>query len=223
MIQKFSPANEKQRDFLNSTRKYLMLSGAVAAGKSLIGCYKGFMMNIKYPGNRGLICRKEARSLPGSTIHTLLTQVIPSDWIVSYNRMRGELVHKTMTPGVHSTIIFSGLDKKADQSYPTKIGSTEYGWIFFDEGIEGNEGDWMMLSTRLRYKIPHLSDEENSQIHRQLFTATNPDSPYHWLHKFFFESKDDDREVFLTTPYDNPFLPEGYLKALEGSLTGIAR
>ena len=222
-MNKFKPANEKQKMFLESTQKYIMLSGAVAAGKSLIGCYKGFMLNMMYPGNRGLICRKEARSLPGSTIQTLFGQVIPRELIVSYNQMKGELIHRTPMKGVFSTIIFSGLDKKADQSYPTKIGSTEYGWIFADEGIELDEGDWMMLSTRLRYKIPRLSDEQNSTVPRQMFTATNPDSPYHWLHKFFFQSKSDDRKVFLTTPYDNPYLPKDYLKALEGSLTGIAR
>lgn len=219
----FSSANEKQERFLYSLKKYLMMSGAVAAGKSLLGCHKGFMLNMKYPGNRGLICRKEARSLPGSTIHTLLEQVIPSEWIVSYNQMKGELIHRTPNPNVNSTIMFSGLDKKADQTYPTKIGSTEYGWIFVDEGVELDEGDWMMLSTRLRYKIPRYTEEQNSMIPRQMFTATNPGSPYHWLHKFFIEKKNDDRDVIYTTPYDNPFLPKGYLNVLESSLTGVSR
>jgi len=219
----FNPANEKQRRFLFSLKKYLMLSGAVAAGKSLLGCHKGFMLNMKYPGNRGLICRKEARSLPGSTIHTLLEQVIPSEWILNYNQMKGELIHKTPNPKINSTIMFSGLDKKADQTYPTKIGSTEYGWIFVDEGVELIEGDWMMLSTRLRYKIPTYSEEQNNLIPRQMFTATNPGSPYHWLHKFFIENQDKDREVIYTNPYENPFLPKGYLKVLENSLTGTTR
>lgn len=223
IIRNFKPANDKQRRFLYSTKQYLMLSGAVAAGKSLMGCYKGFMLNMKYPGNKGLICRKEARSLSGSTIQTLLQQVIPPELIVDYNQSRGILIHRTPDPEINSTIVFSGLDKKADQSYPTKVGSTEYGWIFADEGIEFNEGDWHMLSTRLRYKLTHLSDKENSKIPRQMFTATNPDSPYHWLYQFFFDNQHDDREVFLTTPYDNPYLPEDYLKKLEGSLSGISR
>lgn len=219
----FNPANEKQDRFLFSLNKYLMLSGAVAAGKSLLGCHKGFMLNMKYPGNRGLICRKEARSLPGSTVHTLLEQVIPAEWIINFNQMKGELIHKTPNPEVNSTIMFSGLDKKADQTYPTKIGSTEYGWIFVDEGIELDEGDWMMLATRLRYKIPRLSDEQNSRIPRQLFTATNPGSPYHWLYKFFIETKKEDREVIFTNPYENPYLPKGYINMLEESLTGVSR
>jgi len=219
----FNAANEQQARFLYSQKRYLMLSGAVAAGKSLIGCYKGFLLNYNYPGNRGLICRKESVSLKGSTVKTLLEQVVPPEIIVSYNQMVGELWHKTRIPGKNSCIVFSGLDKKVGQSYPTKIGSTEFGWIFVDEGVELDEGDWMMLSTRLRYKLLGYSDEQNSRIPRQMFTATNPDTPHHWLYKFFFGKKHEGREVFLTTPYDNPYLPAEYLKALEESITGIAR
>lgn len=218
----FKPVNDKQKRFLESTKKYLMLSGAVAAGKSFIGCLKGLMLNLQYPGNRGLICRKEARSLTHSTIKTLLA-MLPEDMIIEYNQQKGEIVHATGVPGVYSSIVFSGLDKKADQSYPTKIGSTEYGWIFIDEGTEVEEGDWNMLSTRLRFRIPRYSKESNDLIPRPMFTATNPDGPNHFLYKFFFESDHDDREVFLTTPYDNPTLPPDYLSSLEDSLTGVAR
>lgn len=219
----FVPANTKQRDFMNSMKTYLMLSGAVAAGKSFLGCHKGFMLNMLYPGNRGLICRKEASSLRNSTMKTLFDSVIPPSLIVSFNQMTGVLVHRTPILGVNSEIIFSGLDKGSDQQYPTKIGSTEYGWIFLDEGVETEEGDWQMLSTRLRYKIPRLSDEQNGLIPRQIFTATNPDAPEHYLHKFFFLNDHKDREVFLTTPYDNPFLPPEYIEKLEATLTGINR
>lgn len=219
----FKPANTKQKRFLYSLKRYSMLSGAVGAGKSLLGCYKGFMLNLLYPGNRGLICRKEARSLHGSTIKTLLEKVIPEELVVHYNAQKGELIHKTTNPKINSSIVFSGLDKKADQTYPTKIGSTEYGWIFIDEGIELDEGDWNMLMTRLRYNIPNLSDKQNSMIPRQMWTATNPDGPLHFLFKFFFVDQSPDRDVIMTTPYDNPYLPEEYIKSLENTLTGIAR
>jgi PBSX family phage terminase large subunit len=200
-----------------------MLSGAVAAGKSFLGCWKGFLLNLKYPGNRGLICRKEASSLKGSTIKTLLEKVIPPSMIIGYNRQEGVLTHKTGIPGINSSIVFCGLDKRADQTYPTKIGSTEYGWIFVDEGTELQAGDWQMLMTRIRYSIPTFKKEQNDIIPKQLFTATNPDGPHHFLYKFFFESKDKDREVILTTPYDNPYLPKDYIKSLEQSLTGITK
>ena len=219
----FKPANEKQREFLYSKKRYVLLSGAVAAGKSLLGLQKGVMLNMFYPGNRGLVCRKESVSLKQSTLRTLFEQVMPVEWIVNYNKQEGVLIHRTPIDGVYSTIVFGGLDKRADQTYPTKIGSTEYGWIFVDEGTEIDLGDWSMLSTRLRYKIPRYSDERNNNLPRQIFTATNPDSPNHWMYKFFFIDRDDNRQAVLTTPYDNPYLSEEYLKSLERSLVGVTK
>ena len=233
----FNPANAKQKLFMESTAKFMLLSGAVGAGKSLIGCWKGFMLNIIYPGNRGLICRKEMTSLKASTMITLLEQVIPPEFIVSFDRMEGVLKHKTGIPGIHSTIVFSGLDKKADQTYPTKIGSTEYGWIFADETTELTEDDFQVLSTRLRYKIK-LDDFDKIKKHkdlkieyeayadkmvRQIFGATNPDSPHHYLYKFFYLDQKDNRLLIQTTPYDNPYLSADYLRDLEDTLTGIKR
>jgi PBSX family phage terminase large subunit len=222
-IVNFSPANDKQRRFLYSTKTHLLLSGAVAAGKSLCGCWKGFMINMKYPGARGLICRKEGTSLPGSTLRTLFEQVIPPELIVSHNQQKGIIVHRTPDNKINSTIVYSGLDKRADQSYPTKVGSTEYTWVFGDEITEFQEGDYQMLSTRIRYKLPHLNQKQNDMIPRQIFGATNPDAPTHFLYKFFFGNKSDDREVILTTPYDNPHLPKEYMDKLEGALSGVTR
>lgn len=219
----FETASNKQKLFLESKKRYCLLSGSVRAGKTFAGCLKGFLLNLMYPGNRGLICRKEARSIPESTLRTLLERIIPPEMIVQHNLHAGFIVHRTLTEGVNSTIVYSGLDKGADQSYPTKIGSTAYGWIFFDETIEGDEGDWLMLSTRLEYKIPQLSHEENKLVIRQLFGATNPDVPSHWLYKFFFESDSPDREVFFTTLYENKFLDQEYIKGIEATLTGITK
>jgi len=234
----FCPINDKQKAFFESTKRFLLLSGAVGAGKSYIGCWNGVKLNLLYPGNRGLICRKEGVSLKYSTVVTLLEKVIPKEMIVSYNKSEGVLTHKTPVPGVYSTICFSGLDKSADSSYPTKIGSTEYGWIFADETIEFSEEDWEVLSSRLRYKISYTNyllikkghrgkyptyHEYCNKMIRQMFGATNPDSPKHYLYKLFFENKSDDYEVFLTTPYDNPTLDKDYMRSLETSLKGIRR
>lgn len=221
---RLSPINEKQKRFLESKANYLLYSGAVGAGKSYIGCVKGLLLNLRYPGNVGLICRKEASTLNNSTLRTLFEQVLPPELIVYRNDQKGLVRHRTGTPGVYSTIIWSGLDKTATQEYPTKIGSTEFGWIFLDEGVEADEGDWQMLGTRLRHKIPTLSQKANARAPRQLFTATNPDTPFHHLHSFFIEHQDhENRETIFTTPYENPYLPEDYIKSLENNLTGVFR
>jgi len=225
----FTPASKQQDDFIKSTKRFILFSGAVAAGKSFCGCMKGFLMGYMYPGNRGLICRKEASTIKGSTLQTLLS-IIPEELIISFNKSDGVLIHKTRIPGITSTIQFSGLDKKANGEYPTKIGSTEYGWIFVDEITEIDKGDFDMLGTRLRWKIDFLTEEQNDLIPRQMFGATNPDGPHHHLYKFFFvdpelnPSLKKERDVFLGTPYDNrKNLPKGYIEGLEENLTGLFR
>jgi phage terminase large subunit len=233
----FAPANEKQRQFIESTHKFVLNSGAVSTGKSYLGCWKGFMLSLLYPGNRGLICRKELSSLKASTLVTLLEKVIPPEMIRSFDKQEMVLKLYTNVPSVYSTIVFSGLDKGADQQYPTKIGSTEYGWIFVDEASELSEDDWQMLATRLRYRLAETAfgrfrsyigfhdkyAEFHAKMVRQLFAATNPEGPNHHLYKFFFENKADDRLLIQTTPYDNPYNPPEYLKLLEDTLTGIRR
>lgn len=225
----FNPANQKQEDFVSSIKRQLLYSGAVGAGKSFAGCIKGFMLGFMYPGNRGLICRKENSTLTGSTLITL-RKLIPPSMIVYENKKEGVIKHKTRIPGLTSDIIYGGLDRSATGSYPTKIGSTEFGWIFFDECTEGDKGDWDMLGTRLRWQIPYLTKEQNDRIPRQLFGATNPDGPYHHLHKTFFEDPiknpkfKKNRDVFMTTPYENrQNLPTGYIEAMEESLEGLTR
>ena len=222
----FKPINNKQDEFIYSLLQELLLSGAVGAGKSFMGSWKGLMLNLKYPGNRGFICRKENTSIPESTLHTLLTQVLPREWIISHNKTTGKIVHATPLKGVYSTIIYGGLDKKAGQDYPTKIGSTQFGWVFADETIELEKGDWDMLSTRLRYQIPRYTKNQNDRIPRQIFGATNPGPPTHWLYKKFFQCTPEERKqrgVWMVTPYENPYLPANYIKHLEMTLKGVNR
>lgn len=266
-VLRIRPANRKQEAFLHSTTRYSLLSGAVRAGKSYIGCARIISKGVKYGGSRSLICRKSNNSLPESTAKTFF-DLIPSNLIVYRNDNKGLVRIKTEFDGVYTEITFSGLDKGAEQEYPTKIGSREYGDIFFDETSEGEKGDWEMLVTRLNYMPPLARDPENWRNYveewahermilraggeehvvdmlrehykdyvNQMFGATNPESNHHFLYKFFFKCRRDDfssdeeyesaraeREVWLTTPYDNrKNLPEGYIETLERTLTGVQK
>lgn len=235
----FYPANTKQKKFMESDKRFILLSGSVGSGKSLPICQKIFMFGLIYPGNRILLCRKESTSLKASTLVTLLEQVIPSEMIVSYDKVEGIIKFRTQVPGITSSIVLSGLDKKADNNYPTKIGSTEYGAIAVDEISELSEEDFQALSSRLRYKIPRKTflickragfypewltyEMFDEQMVRQMFGATNPEGPTHFLYRMFFEEKDEDREVICSSVYENPYADKKYIKALESTLTGLRR
>lgn len=200
-----------QLDFMKSMKDRVLLSGAVGAGKTLALCSKGFWLGVRFPGNRGALVRKSGSSLKASTLKTLLVgnervdPVIPEDWVVEHNKNEKKIVHKTRKAGEYSEIIYTGVDKGSKDSYPKKLGSTEFGWIGVDEAIEIDKQDWEWLETRLRYPVPV----------NQIFGATNPSGPEHWLYDMFIRNKSRTSQLITATPYDNPFLDQSYIDRLE--------
>ena len=206
-----------------------MYDGAFGAGKSFILCEKGLYLALKYPGNPGFIFRKVFQSLVYTTMRTFFDKVCPPEYIYSYNK-NDHIV--TLVNG--STITFLGLDKTGGigiaLDMPTKVGSLEAGWIGVDEGRELTEDDWIMLLGRLRSdRVPF----------HQIFTATNPDSPSHWLYqRFYIEpsslpdydkvvlpgsvtgrstsslSPSLSRQAVKSSTLDNVFLPEAYRQSM---------
>jgi len=193
----FNPINTTQQNFLNSKVERVLYSGAFGAGKTIALCSKALKLSLDYPGNYGLLCRKVRATLGQTTIKTLLELVCPGELISDYNKTEGLV---TLTNG--SQILCTGLDD------PLKLGSLNLGWCGIDEAIETTEDDWKMLEGRLR--LP-------SVLH-QIFAATNPGPPSHYLHKMFFQDKRG--EVFQASALDNPELPEDYkqrLREFEGT------
>ncbi len=171
------------------------------AGKALIPthntialCAKGLMLSQNHPGNFGYICRKTRASIKLSTLETFLRRVCPRELIVDYNKAD---LFITLTNG--SQILFGGLDD------PLKLGSLGaggIGWVGIDEAIETVEDDWQMLEGRLRQPgVPH-----------QIFAATNPGPPTHYLYRMFF--RENRGEVYQASSFDNPLLPEDYRQRL---------
>lgn len=233
----FTPT-DKQEQFIKATDKQVLLSGGFGAGKSRVGCEKGYWLNMQYAGNRGLIVRKHFSDVKASTVkQTLLEEVIPESHIVDHNWTDHAIKHKTGTTDptgeeVLSEIHYHGLDSGRSTSsddLPRKIGSMAYGWIFVDEGTELSKGEWIQLLGRLRY-----SGKEQGGMHypipfRQIFTATNPDSPTHWMYKLFYEDDEDDESeldqgsTFMVemSAEDNPFLEDDYVQTMKEQYSGF--
>lgn len=199
----FSPINEAQRGFMETGAPRSMFSGAFGAGKTLALCTKALKLSLDYPGNFGLLCRKTRSSMTHTTMKTWWDKVCPGELVVDYNKTEGLVKFHN-----GSGIIFGGLDD------PLKLGSLELGWVGIDEAIETTEDDWRMLEGRLR--LPGV-------LH-QIFAATNPGPPAHYLHKLFFEARAEGRaegsEVYQAGTLENPELPEDYKDRLK-SYTGV--
>lgn len=229
----FRPNPGAQADFFQSQTRQLLYSGAFGAGKSRGGNEKGYFLNLRYPGNRGLIVRKSLVDVKASTIEqSLLEDVIPDSHIVDHNKGECHITHHTGVTDptgepVLSEIHYYGLtsgEKRSSDDLPRKIGSTEYGWIFVDEGTELTQGDWNQLVGRLRYN----QHEQNGYVYpipvQQIFTATNPDSPAHWMHDYFGldGSTPPGREWYKANLHDNQGnVPDEYVRDLENSLSGM--
>jgi len=188
-----------QRQFMESQTLELLYDGAFGAGKSRVGCEKGYFLSTKYPGNRGLIVRKKFTDLRDTTKVTWDRYVCPPEHVQSYNKQEHLL---TLING--SEVMFHGLDQ------PTKVGSLEVGWIFVDEVIEFTEDDWMMLLGRLRHpSVPF----------HQIFAATNPADPNHWVYRRFYHDEDLQAKGYTSTFSSNtllnPFTPKTYRDSLD--------
>jgi len=196
----------KQKTFMESTAEEVLYSGAFGAGKSRIGCEKGLFLSLKYPGNTGAIIRKTFSHLRITTMETFLNDVCPESYIDKFDKDTWTITLKN-----GSRIRFLGLDQKFGTA--SKVGSLEVGWIFVDEAVEIEENDWEMLQGRLRLSsVPFY----------QIFAATNPGPPTHWLYKRFFLDGNPDRIKLESNTLENTFLPEAYTKRLE-KFTGTYR
>lgn len=187
----YKAINKTQDDFVESKSPRVVFSGAFGAGKSVALCTKGLKLSLDYPKNFGLICRKVRATLNQTTLKTFLDLVCPRELIADYNKSEGLI---TLTNG--SQILFGGLDD------PLKLGSLNLGWCGIDEAIETGEDEWKMLEGRLR--LPGV-------LH-QIFAATNPGPPSHYLYMMFFEAKRG--EVYQASSLENPELPEDYRERL---------
>lgn len=224
---KFTPLPKQER-FIKSPEKMVMLSGGFGTGKSRAGCEKGYFLNMKYPGNRGLIVRKHFSDVKASTIQQTLTEeVIPESHIVEHNKTDHIIRHKTgledpTEEPVLSEIHYHGLDSGRNTSsddLPRKIGSMAYGWIFVDEGSELSQGEWTQLQGRLRYDGKDQGGMNYNVPFRQIFTATNPDAPTHWMYDLFYNQEQG--EVIEMSVDDNKYLAQDYVENMREQFDGV--
>ena len=90
-----------------------------------------------------------------------------------------------------------------------KIRGSEIAYCAIDEATDINEEVFEMLKSRL--SLPWSCCD----------ITTNPSNPNHWF-KAFLDSVEKGVDIYLQeyTIYDNPFLPEDYVKALEAEYRG---
>lgn len=186
---------EKQSKFHLSPMKYRLYIGAWRAGKSFAGCMEAIKQCMLYPGNVGLIGRKDFTDLRDTTLKTFLG-ICPYEIIKSYNKTEHHLVFKN-----DSEIYFRELKERSG------LGSLELGWFYIDEAEEVGEDVYLYLKGRL----------SSPKTKRQCgWLTSNPPNEDHWLYRHFQLKETQDSELIHASTYENRSnLPEGYIEGLE--------
>ncbi len=194
---------------------------------------KVYMLNVKYPGNRALIVRKNFSDVRSSTVEqSLLEDVIPESHIPEdgHNKSEHKIEHFTGTRDrngqpVMSEIYYEGLDSKGSRSQdglPRRVSGMQFGTIFIDEATETTESDYVQLLGRLRFSGREQAGQKFTVPFRQIMVATNPASPDHYLYdRFLSEDTPDNARAFKMRAEDNPGVPQDYVDDMKQNYSGV--
>lgn len=153
------------RDLWYAKERQVLIEGPAGTGKTIACLNKLHRQMTKYAGARSLMVRKTGVSLTASALVTYQRKVLhPLDGVRFYGGSKAEPA-KFMYPN-GSEIVVGGMDNAS------KVLSTEYDVVYFNEATEATEDDIETLDTRLR---------NNVMPYQQLIMDCNPGPQSHWL------------------------------------------
>lgn len=204
----------------------ILLSGSVGSAKSIFAAHMAITDSLKYPNNRGVVCRRAKPDLR-DTIYTKLCEHLEGT-VINIDNKPTELKegkHYKCRDSTCSISFFNGSEiiarSWADGNYK-KLGSIEIAWAIVEELTENNDKDEMAIKyLRMRVgRLPHIPRS-------WMMYATNPDSPAHFAYDYFdigkrqaghIENLPKTRHVYFSKTSDNKFLPPTYIEQLEKNL-----
>jgi hypothetical protein len=194
----------------------LLISGPAGTGKTLPTLGFLHLLADDVPGLRILILRATRSSLTESALVTFEEEVLAPSGCGRIADGAGRAHRLSYDYPNGSTVVPAGLDRN-----PSRVLSTAWDVVYWNEATEGKERVWQTIASRL--KRPGRSTRFG-----WLIGDTNPDAPDHWLKKRCEAGK---TVMWETTHEANPAMWAGggwtedglaYLAQLD-QLTGIER
>lgn len=194
----------KQQQFLNAALNpkgpsYVLYSGGVGSGKTLIGCITILTMAIMESGDY-LIARLYNPELKITTYKNFL-EICPPELIIDH-RVADQIVKIKSSNGGVSNIIFRGMEE------PEKHKSLNLNAAYLDECSQISEEAFTILQGRLR-----------GRAFRKIIATTNPNG-HSWLYRYWIK-KDFSNErarnnfvAFHAPSTENTHLPDGYVDSM---------
>ena len=185
-----------QRKFHASKAKYRLLAGGFGSGKTTTLVIECLCELFKYPGNYGVLGRKDLGELKSTTLKELL-DVCPPQLITNHNKQ--DHIIKFING---SELYYMNLDDSRDAV--EKIKSLNLGFVAIDQLEEINEPIFLAFQGRLRrYKSG-----------RKFFATCNP-AGHDWMWSKFVDAPPSEEYVcFTAITLENIYLPEDYIKEL---------
>lgn len=205
---------DQQLIFINDASRESLFGGAKRGGKSVAIGMKAFYLSYFFPGNRGLLYRRDFTDLKDTTLfeffQTIPLELLDLSWGngTGHNKGDREIRTKTIKEGVSSSILYRGMGDMSQQDLD-KIKSLNVGWIAGDELSEVPEEQYKMLNAQLTWKLL-----DGSRPPYMSFNGSNPEPG--WVERKFIRTRPLPPGVSFipSLPRHNPHLPPGWEDAL---------
>lgn len=178
--------------FWNFKGRFRVCKGSRASKKSKTAALNFIVRIMQYPNSNLLVVRKTFRTLKDSCFAELKWAVsrlkVESFWDCKYSPL--EMTYKP----TGQKIYFRGLDDPLKvTSIAVPVGALCFLWI--EEAYEiTKEEDFDMLQESIRGQVPN-------GLFKQITLTFNPWNEHHWLKKRFFDCKDNENILAMTTNY----------------------
>lgn len=194
-----------QIQWINKYAKEKLFGGAKRGGKSVALAMHITLLSLAFPGNRGLLARKNMTDLKDSTLDEFF-RTVPPELILDHNRGDRRVVLNT---GSHpSEFIYRGLGDLSDFE---KAKSVTTGWLAFDEPSEIEFQAYQQLLAQMTHTLP-----DGSRPPYMALLACNPEPG--WVKQRFVDSLVDGGAYVQALPRDNPGLPPNWELELRASM-----
>jgi PBSX family phage terminase large subunit len=202
-------------DYSKGTQDVL-LSGSVGSAKSLLAAHLAVRHCIMYDKARLLIARRTLPDLKETLFALIVEHLQEYNEDTESGPMLVEGKDYWVRENVGQIRFRNGSQimsrSWADKKYK-KLRSLALSAAIIEELTENDEQDsqaFFELRQRIG-RLPHIKE-------KWLLCCTNPDSPRHWAYKYFFQSEDPNRHVYMSRTEDNPFLAPEYIEGLKRTL-----
>lgn len=189
----------KSHDYSSGLFEFL-LSGSVGSSKSLALTHLICDHVLSFPNANIGVGRLALPRLKGTLCEKIREHLYGTGISYKYDESKGSFKF----PNGSKITPFSWNDKRYE-----KFRSYELSAMVFEE-LSENHDEHKKAYTEAVARVGRLPHVPESWVG----SASNPDSPSHWVYKYFMETKRENRKVYYSKTTDNPFLPDWYMNSL---------